>query len=119
MAFGRLESQCLQLLRTERTSLLAHDSWRSLLAAWRSNLQQQQDAAEFLHFLLEHAKPAAYEGEWQGRYTIRNLTFFPTEVIVSSPLHWKFIEMVCRPVFRRGISSITHMHFGRHHSCYV
>ena len=23
---------------------------------------------------------------------------FPTEVIVSSPLHWKFIEMVCRPV---------------------
>ena len=75
MAFGRLESQCLQLLRTERTCLLSHDSWRSLLTAWRSNLQQQQDAAEFLHFLMEHAKPAAYEGEWQGRYTIRNLTF--------------------------------------------
>ena len=76
VTFGKLESQCLQLLRTERTCLLDHGSWRSLLTAWRSNLQQQQDAAEFLHFLLEHAKPAAYEGEWQGRYTVRNLTFF-------------------------------------------
>ena len=75
MTFGRLETQCLHLLRKERTCLLEYDSWRSLLTAWRSNLQQQQDAAEFLHFLLEHAKPAAYAGEWQGRYTVRSLTF--------------------------------------------
>ena len=75
MTFGRLETQCLHLLRKERTCLLEYDSWRSLLTAWRSNLQQQQDAAEFLHFLLEHAKPAAYAGEWQGRYAFRNLTF--------------------------------------------
>ena len=47
-------------------SLLQLQQCRPLLEHWQHR-GLQQDCAEFLHRLLEIAKPAAYNGFWQGR----------------------------------------------------
>ena len=41
--------------------------WRVLLRAWRSDLSHQEDAAEFLHFLLQKSCPHMFEGLWESR----------------------------------------------------
>ena len=60
MYFGMLTPQCLQLLKHESAGLLQYPSWRTLLMEWRPVLNEQQDAAEFLAFVLARARSSAY-----------------------------------------------------------
>ena len=73
-------------MRLGFTSLLRHDSWRTLLQAWRPVLDRQQDAAEFLSFVMERAMPLAYQGQWQSRYNIGGLSFIMDRGQCSEPL---------------------------------
>ena len=63
---GALASSFASLSSSGPNLLLRMAAWRPFFMHWRQT-GQQQDCAEFIHRLLEFAKPAAYSGLWQGR----------------------------------------------------
>ena len=86
MLFGELKPQCLSLIRQETANLLRYDAWRSLLQAWQPALDRQQDAAEFLAFVLGRAMPLAYKGQWQSRFSVGRLGFIGDQGHCFQPL---------------------------------
>eukprot|EP00439_Symbiodinium_sp_Y106_P045228 s1851_g5.t1 len=98
--FGRLVAPCMQLQQAGRGHLLRSNFWRDLLLQWCTDVTQQQDAAEFLTFLLEYARPLAYEGRWQSRYQAHSLTFIADSGHTRQPL--TFLLEYARPLAYEG-----------------
>ena len=72
---GRLLEPCGHLRQVGGTCLLQSKFWLQFLRQWRLDLTRQQDAAEFLVYMLEYATPVAYNGQWQARTSLGALTF--------------------------------------------
>ena len=65
-AYGSLLAGLSAILEARRQYVPRMLSWMTVLQAW-PNLQRQQDAGEFLAFLLARASPSAYAGMWSAR----------------------------------------------------
>ena len=63
---GRLSTAIRILLKQGSTHLLSLLPWRQALSQWQ-NVHQQQDVSEFASFLLDFARPEAYQGHWEAR----------------------------------------------------
>ena len=65
-SYGRLATAMRSLTCKGRLNLLSLLPWRQAFTGW-ANLHRQNDAAEFIHFLLGYSQPEAYSGRWEAR----------------------------------------------------
>ena len=67
--YGSARAAMRPVLDSGRPYLPQCLAWRAHLREWRS-IAQQQDACQFMEYLLSSAKPRAYLGTWQARLTL-------------------------------------------------
>ena len=75
---GQLRHPTAALRQAGQACLPRIQFWLTFLQQFQAQLQtrydRQQDAVEFLGFLLEYAQPPAYTGLWQSRYSFGPVT---------------------------------------------
>ena len=84
-AYGALGAALLAVNSARGVYVPRSLSWMSVLQHW-PNLHRQQDAGEFLTFLLGRANPPPYAGFWQARRTEHGQTQVLDGGTLSAPL---------------------------------
>ena len=76
--YGQLRHPMATLRQAGPACLPRVPFWLTFLQQFQTQLRasydRQQDAVEFLGFLLEYAQPSAYTGLWQSRYSFGTIT---------------------------------------------
>ena len=76
--YGQLRHPMATLRQAGQACLPRVPFWLTFLQQFQTQLRtsydRQQDAVEFLGFLLEYAQPSAYTGLWQSRYSFGTIT---------------------------------------------
>ena len=80
LAFGHLRAAFQAILSARDTCLLELFHWHQVLARW-PRIAEQQDAAEFLCFVLHKAEPAGYLITWEARRMQREV--FETRITTT------------------------------------
>ena len=94
----------LKLLRKQGSPYLPSClPWGPLLRGWRE-LRQQNDVAEFMTHLLRAARPDAYKGFWQARYSN------PCSVLDTGPLDAPLLLELTGGNLQASVDAWTHQH---------